>query len=577
MKNWKTVFTGFFVFCLLVFVPLTVIRAEEEPQEETEEALPDSYYYSIESNEIKDWPQGPAIEAASATVMDLDSGTFLYSKNATSKQYPASITKIMTTLLLVENCNLDDEITFSEIVYDLEEGSSHLGIQPGEKMKLRDIAYGIMLASANDMANGVAEYMGGSLSGFADMMNARAQELGCVNTHFSNPHGLYSEDHYTCAYDMALIAQAAYNNPTFREIVCTREYTIPKTNLVEEERSFLNHQKMMHSNEEYYRSYCTGGKTGFTSECLNTLVTYAEKDGKRLVSVILRVNGAGKAYEESAGILEYGFDNFSTTKYVRSSSSRTFYDIMGLNYLGMASEYQSDVWKRQIASGLYGILTLPNTVDPKQVTSQVISRNGSGSSVSYEYEGTAVGFSRGTFYPFSAPAQLFFEQKAEVSLAEGAETVSGNNIQIENLNDVLTRTSDMFTSGYGALKSYTETHFTTVVAAGAAVLVILVVFIVILIFRCTSDLRIRRKRKQEEQQRRRREEEIERMTTAEIEAELRAVMEQERVRRERETQAEAEAVRAAEEARRLEEEAHETERLLQELEDERQERLKKKQ
>lgn len=105
-------------------------------EEETEEAIPESYYYPIESNEIKNWPQGPAIEAASATVLDMDSGTFLYSKNAEEKQYPASITKIMTTLLLVENCDLDDEITFSDIVYDLEEGSSHLGIQPGEKMKL---------------------------------------------------------------------------------------------------------------------------------------------------------------------------------------------------------------------------------------------------------------------------------------------------------------------------------------------------------------------------------------------------------------------------------------------------------
>lgn len=578
MKNWKTVFTGFFVFCLLVFVPFTLVRAEEqEPQEETEEALPDSYYYSIESNEIKDWPQGPAIEAAAATVMDMDSGTVLYSKNATSKQYPASTTKIMTTLLLVENCNLDDEITFSEIVYDLEEGSSHLGIQAGEKMKLRDVAYGIMLASANDMANGVAEYMGGSLSGFADMMNAKAQELGCVNTHFSNPHGLFSEDHYTCAYDMALIARAAYSNPTFREIACTREYTIPKTNLVDEERSFRNHQKMMHSDEEYYRSYCTGGKTGFTSECLNTLVTYGEQDGRSLVSVILRVNGAGKAYEESADILEYGFDNFSTTKYVGSSSSRTFYDMMGLHYLGRASEYQSDVWKRQVASDLYGIITLPDTADRKQVTSQVVSQNGNSVSVSYQYEGTTVGASRGTFYPAFAPAQLLFEKKAEVPLADAKEAVSEKNIQMENLNDVLTRTSEMFTSGYGAFKSYTQNHFTTVVVAGAVILVVLIALIVILIFRCTSDLRIRRKRKQEALQRKRREEEIERMTTAEIEAELRAVMEQERIRREREMQAEAEAVRAAEEAKRLEEEAHATERLIQELEDERQERLKDKQ
>ena len=159
MKNWKTVLAGLFIFCLLICAPLAVFAEEDgaQQEEETEEPVPESYDYPIESNEIKDWPQGPKIEAASATVLDMDSGTFLYSKNATEKMYPASITKIMTTLLLVENCNLDDEITFSEIVYDLEEGSSHLGIQPGETITLRDAAYGIMLASANDISNGVAE------------------------------------------------------------------------------------------------------------------------------------------------------------------------------------------------------------------------------------------------------------------------------------------------------------------------------------------------------------------------------------------------------------------------------------
>ena len=172
MKNWKTVLAGLFIFCLLICAPLAVFAEEDgaQQEEETEEPVPESYDYPIESNEIKDWPQGPKIEAASATVLDMDSGTFLYSKNATEKMYPASITKIMTTLLLVENCNLDDEITFSEIVYDLEEGSSHLGIQPGETITLRDAAYGIMLASANDISNGVAEYIGGSISGFADMI-----------------------------------------------------------------------------------------------------------------------------------------------------------------------------------------------------------------------------------------------------------------------------------------------------------------------------------------------------------------------------------------------------------------------
>lgn len=546
MKNWKVLLAGLLAFCLLAGMLPVSVFAEEEQAEETEEALPDSYYYPIESNQIKDWPQGPEIEAASATVMDLDSGTFLYSKNAKEKQYPASITKIMTTLLLVENCDLDDEITFSEIVYDIEKDSSHLGIKPGEKMTLRDAAYGIMLESANDISNGVAEYIAGSISGFADMMNERAAQLGCVNTHFANPHGLYQDDHYTCAYDMALIAAAAYENQAFREIVGTREYHIPKTNLTEEDRYPYNHHKMMHKDSEYYRSYCTGGKTGFTSQCLNTLVTFGEKEGRREVAVVLRVNGAGKAYEETASLLEYGFDNFATVNDRRNNSSQTFYDIMGLNCLGAGADFQSSVWRRFPVTENSVSLTLPNTVSVNQLQWEVV-QDGNGKTISYTYEGTPVGVSRGTFAPIYAPALLVFEGKAERAAAVSEEMTADDDgsIQNEELDNVLMQTAVIFHSGYTAAEKYAQEHPMTVLAAGAVILALLIAFIVILIFRCTSDMRIQRRRKQEERERKLREEEIERMTTAEIEAELRAGMEQERLRREQERFAQEAAERAA--------------------------------
>lgn len=577
MKNWKALIAGFLVLCLTILsVPYGLVRAEDgEEEQETEEPIPDSYYYEIESNKIPLWPQGPSIESASAAVMDMDTGTFLYSKNATATMYPASVTKIMTTLLLVENCDLDDEITFSEIVYDLEEGSSHLGIQPGEKMKLRDAAYGIMLASANDISNGVAEYVGGSISGFADMMNARAEEIGCVNTHFANPHGLYQEDHYTCAHDMALIAQAAYQNPVFKEIATTTEHTIPKTNLVEEERSFLNHQKMMLRDEEYYRDYCTGGKTGFTSQCLNTLVTFAEKDGKSLVSVVFRVNGAGKAYNESAQILEYGLENFNTKKFEAEASKRTFYDIMGLGYLGEASKFQLSAGKQVPVSGCSGSITLPNTATESDVTYEVMAEDGNQKTLSYKYNGVSVGSFQGSFNTAFVPAQTLLQKKTDL-VEETIEEASGANIQVESLNEVLNQAAGFFQTGYRMFKEYTEKNTMTVVISGIVILLLLILFIVLLIFRSTSESRIKRRRRQEEEERRKREEEIERMTTAEIEAELRAVMEQERLHREQEELARAEAERAAEEARIMDEKAHETERLLDELERERQERLAEK-
>ena len=570
MKKWKFLTAGFLVACLLSVSSLAMVFAEEE--QGTEDSVPDSY--TIETNDIPGWPQGPAVESASAAVIDIDTGTFLYSKGGTEKMYPASTTKIMTALLLIENCDLEDEITFSEIVYDLEEGSSHLGIQPGEKMKLKDAAYGLMLASANDIANGVAEYMGGSLSGFADLMNERAAELGCVNTHFANPHGLYQDDHYTCAHDMALIAAAAYRNPVFRDIVTTREYTIPETNLTEEERSFLNHHKMMHEDEEFYRDWCTGGKTGYTSQCLNTLVTYGEKDGKRLASVAFRAEGSEVAYRDSTEILEYGFGEFSPVIFEMDGSDSSFYDIMKLRYFGKAARFQSPVWERPPIAYAGGWVMLPNTADFAEVTGEVAGRRGSRTTLSCEYHGWPVGIFEGDVPTIFAPAQMVFE--GDVKMPAVQSDLSGDHIQLESLDEVLSETTTIFEVGYRRVMEYTQGHFLAVLIGGTIALAVLIMLIIVLIFRCNSESRIRRRRKQEEKERREREEEIDRMTTAEIEAELRAVMEQERLRKEQEELARAEAERAAEEARIMEEKAHETERLIDELERERQERLAEK-
>lgn len=579
MRYWKQTAVRLLIFFLLVLMPAAAIYAEEDvvddEVEQEEETIPESYYYPIESNNVQGWPQGPAIEAASAAVMDLDTGVFLYSKNAEAKQYPASITKIMTTLLLVENCSLDDTITFSSIVYDIEEGSSHLGIQPGEKMTLREAAYGIMLASANDIANGVAEYMAGSVSAFADMMNERAAELGCVNTHFSNPHGLYSDDHYTCAHDMALIAQAAYANPIFREITGTRYYEIPETNLTEEVRYLKNHHNMLHSDSEYYRDWCTGGKNGYTEACRNTLVTFGEKDGKRLVGVVLRVNGAEKAYQETASIMEYSFDEFLTKNTEMDISGQDFYDIMGLKYLGIASEFQSPAWKRKAASDCVISVTLPGNISMKDLGHEIRSQEGTlQKEIFYTCHGWPVGSARGTFYPLSGPVQMFFDQTSpylEMNLAAG--TSADGDIQIESLEELAEWISGIFITCARIFLEFTENNLPVAAVAGLAALIFIIIFLVVLIFRCTSDRRIRKRRKQEELERRKREEEIERMTTAEIEQELRAVMEEERRRKEQMQREQAEAERAAAESELMERRLREAEDLLDELERERQERM----
>ena len=541
----------FLAFCLagvlVGFWPGSIpVRAEEYAEdyaednggdEEWVEEIPDSYYYPIETNALTGWPQGPMIEAASAAVMDMDSGAFLYSKNATAKQYPASTTKIMTTLLLVENCNLDETITFSEIVFDLEEGSSHLGIHPGEEMTLRDCAYGIMLASANDIANGVAEYMGGSLAGFADMMNARAAELGCVNTHFSNPHGLYSDDHYTCAYDMALIGRAAYSNPIFREIVGTTYYEIPETNLTDEIRYLVQHHKMTRSaEEEYYRDWCTGGKTGYTEACLNTLVTFGEKDGQRLVGVILRVNGAGKAYLETAQIMEYGFQNFCTENISIEGTNKSFYAIMGLDYPGEAGRFQSPVWQRNASSDTYLTVTTPVGFSKNSLTHEVF-RSGRSleRTIAYSYEGWPMGTARGTFYPVAAPAMLYLERTSpflELNRSISQASEPAIPIRADSLLEAAARVEEIAASGFEVIKRYSGDNLILVVAFAAVLLLILIILGMVLVFRANSGRRLKKRREQEQEELRRKEEEIDRMTTAEIEAELREAMRAEHQRNE---------------------------------------------
>ncbi|MEE1313111.1 MAG: D-alanyl-D-alanine carboxypeptidase family protein [Lachnospiraceae bacterium] len=252
----------------------------------------------------------PSVTAKSAILMDANSGEILYSKNINSKRYPASITKIMTTLVAIENCeSLYETVTYSEnAINSIEPGSSQIYILPGEKLSLEESLYAIMLESANEACNGVAEHIGSSIEGFVDMMNEKAQELGCKNTHFMNPNGLHDDKHYVTAYDMALITKAALENETFRKIASTVSYTIPSTNKQKDQRPLWNHHKMVKKTMYVYDGV-EGGKTGFTMMARNTLVTWAERDGMELICVTLKDNGY-ETYNDTVKLFNYGFNNF---------------------------------------------------------------------------------------------------------------------------------------------------------------------------------------------------------------------------------------------------------------------------
>lgn len=284
----------------------TSIESSEIPEEP---AVPESYEWEIQSNNIPGWPEGPKVMAETAIVMDIDTEEILYAKGIDEKRAPASTTKIMTAMLAIEKVPFDTQITFTDEVNNIEAGSTHIGIKPGETLTMKDCAYAILLASANEVSSGVAEYIGTTVPAFVDMMNQRAKELGCTNTNFVNANGLYDENHYTTARDLAIIAKAAFQNETFREIVKTPYYIVPKTNLTDEERWLNNHHKMILQGPEYYEG-CLGGKTGYTEKAGNTLVTYAERNGRRLVCVILADINIVAQYTDTRSLLDYGFDSF---------------------------------------------------------------------------------------------------------------------------------------------------------------------------------------------------------------------------------------------------------------------------
>ncbi|MCR4605692.1 MAG: D-alanyl-D-alanine carboxypeptidase [Eubacterium sp.] len=260
----------------------------------------------------------PSVSADSAIVMDVQSGTILYEKNIDKKQYPASITKIMTTLIALENSSLDETVTFSKNSVDLiqGQGASNIAIVPGEKLSMEDSLYAIMLMSANEVCNGVAEHVAGSIKAFVKMMNKRAKELGCTGTHFHNVNGLWEKNHYTTAHDMALISRAAYKNKAFARITGTKRYLLPKTNKRKAGYPLHNHHGMLLALKfpQYEYKYCVGGKTGYTSACRYTLVTYAKKKKMTILSVIMRAPDPPyvepNEYTDSIALLNYGLNNF---------------------------------------------------------------------------------------------------------------------------------------------------------------------------------------------------------------------------------------------------------------------------
>ena len=248
-----------------------------------------------------------SVSAKSAVVMEASTGRVLYQKNAFEKMPMASTTKIMTALVAIENSNLDDRVTVSPNASGIE-GSS-IWLSPGETMTLSDLLFGLMLASGNDAAVAIAEHVGGDVETFVGMMNDKAREIGAYNTHFANPHGLPADNHYTTAYDLALISAYAMQNKIFREVVKTQYKTLPWEGH-EWDRVVKNKNKILWNYEGG-----NGIKTGFTKEAGRCLSAAAEREGMQLVSVVLC---APDMFNDCMALMDYGFKNYDYSLIVKA-------------------------------------------------------------------------------------------------------------------------------------------------------------------------------------------------------------------------------------------------------------------
>lgn len=283
----------------------------------------------------------PVVSAQAAILYDATHDRVLFEKNADTRFYPASITKLMTALVVLEHANLNDTVTFSKsAVTNLESGAVTLKLAEGDKVSVKDCMYGLLLKSANEVANGLAEHVAGSVPKFADMMNAKARELGCTGTNFVNPNGLNDPNHYTTARDMAKIAKAAFENATLCQIDSTLSYKFPATKNANQERTLTPGHKMLYPSDSRYYEGIIGGKTGYTSLAGNTLVTCVEKDGVRMIAVILKAKST--QYVDTKAVLDYGYT-------LNASGSGSQMTVQGAKYHRWIQDGTN--WQFELADG----------------------------------------------------------------------------------------------------------------------------------------------------------------------------------------------------------------------------------
>lgn len=340
--------------------------------------------------------------------MDANTGAILYAKDIHTHQFPASTTKILTCLLATEYCDMDEIVTFStEAVFGIPRDSSHIAMDVGQELTMEQCLNGILIRSANEVSFAVAEHISGNVEDFATLMNKRAKELGCLNSNFVNPNGLPDDNHYTTAYDLATIARAFFSNELLCKISSTRKLYIPASDKLPVEKVEYS-SNLLFPGAKYAYPYLVGSKTGYTTVAKNSLVTCAEKDGMKLICVVLH-DESPYHYEDTIALFNYGFSNFEKLKI---SQAEKKYNIDNSNFFYSNNDIFGSS-KPILSLSTEDCITIPKTASFSDVDSSLSYDTTSESEVAiitYTYQGQFIGSASIDLLAEESPTYFFDSQ-----------------------------------------------------------------------------------------------------------------------------------------------------------------------
>lgn len=394
----------------------------------------------IPTSATENWPTGPEINAESAILVELETGTILYAKNIHTQQYPASITKLLTTYIATANATSNDQVRISSGAINSIEwwNDANIGIKTGNIITMEEALYAVMVASANEVAYAIAEHISGSVTEFSNLMNETATQLGAINSNFMNPNGIHHDNHYTTAYDMAQIARAYFRNDFHCILSSTVSYTIPQTATQPNDSMSFTSKNRLFSGQTYAYEYLIGSKTGYTSMSRQTLVSAARRNGMTLICVVLNTESPFQ-FEDTLSLFQYGFGNFQTHSVLEND---TTYSIHNIDFFNTVS---SDLGasKSILSFDPSSYIVLPNQVAFSDITSTLqyntASFDKSIATVTYEYNNIPVG-SAPIYSTFSSNDLAYFELPEEELLASNVtfvETALDPSIIILNVKYVV--------------------------------------------------------------------------------------------------------------------------------------------